>query len=178
MSDEATSPKPSLRAQRKWHLSARMSVNGGNWAMSSTRTIDTSPPPPHERNLTWSQWLWHRTFHHCCYFGRPPHLKDLEPVPLDLFLRFLLCKILLEVCGAAGAVWGIGEIVGLRDEDNSEQFRYASAAVGIIFLIRFYWHAKHVWQHGHDFPYVKRHHRRSHWFHGTQVYGAKYLLQV
>lgn len=146
--------------------------------------IPSSPTTPNRdssfsrrlNNLSWSQWLWHRTFDDCCNFTR--HYNNNKVVSLHDFLIFVVSKIILEVCGAAGAVWGICEIINWRHVENTDDFHEIVTITFVIFAIRFYWHAKHFWQYGYDFPYVKLHHRRSHWYHGLQVFGAKFLLQV
>ena len=138
---------------------------------------DPSHRPPHEQHGFW-HWVWHATCHDCCYWGPPPHLRRLPPhlrpdrVSWHLYLTVVLTKLLLEVCGAAGAVWGFAEVINWRDSPTGHAARVVrgcSVATAVVFAVRWYWHVKHFWQHGYDFPYVKRHHRRSHWMHGTQV---------
>ena len=135
------------------------------------------PPPPPTDCISGLKWIWHRCFHGCCRFHRPPHLKD-HPVDCCGFLGVFAIKLLLEVCGAGGAVWGSTEVINWRNDSNSIFFRNLALLAFVVFLIRLYWHAKHWLEHEHDFPYVKIHHRRQHMIHFLQVFSAKFLLQV
>jgi len=49
----------------------------------------------------------------------------------------LLLRIVLEVIGGAGAIWGGAEVFTLRTSDNREFWRWASVAVGVFCLFRF-----------------------------------------
>jgi hypothetical protein len=85
----------------------------------------------------------------------PPHIALLvilqdgekESRKLDSFLnRFvftvlafiaLLLRVVLEVIGAAGAIWGGSEVVKLRNADNKELWRWISVVIGILSFFRF-----------------------------------------
>lgn len=135
------------------------------------------PFPPLTNCASCWKWTCHRCFHDCCRFHRPPHLQD-KAVDWPGFLVVFAIKLLLEVCGAAGAVWGSTEVVYWRNADNTLVYRNLALGTFGIFLLRLYWHAKHWLEHEHDFPFVKIHHRRQHLIHFLQVFGAKFLLQV
>jgi hypothetical protein len=48
-----------------------------------------------------------------------------------------LAKLLLEVFGAAGAVWGSSEVLAIRTPENSATvFRPLAASIGILFFVR------------------------------------------
>lgn len=49
----------------------------------------------------------------------------------------LLLRIVLEVIGGAGAIWGGAEVIGLRTPDNRELWRWISVAVGVLCFLRF-----------------------------------------
>ena len=49
----------------------------------------------------------------------------------------LLLRIVLEVIGGAGAIWGGAECFGLRDATNAEDWRWFSVAVGVLCFARF-----------------------------------------
>jgi len=49
----------------------------------------------------------------------------------------LLLRIVLEVVGGAGAIWGGGEVLTLRHSENAEVWRWLSIAVGVLCLLRF-----------------------------------------
>lgn len=52
-------------------------------------------------------------------------------------LMALLLRIVLEVIGGAGAIWGGAEVVKLRTADNPELWRWISIAVGVLCFLRF-----------------------------------------
>ena len=49
----------------------------------------------------------------------------------------LILRLVLEVIGGAGAIWGGSEVFYLRNAENAEQCRAASIAVGVFCFIRF-----------------------------------------
>ena len=55
----------------------------------------------------------------------------------EIFIYESAVKLILEVFGAAGAVWGASEVVTLRNKDTQEEWRYISLAIGILFFIRY-----------------------------------------
>lgn len=62
----------------------------------------------------------------------------LYHVTFSLFaLVALLLRIVLEVIGGAGAIWGGAEVFGLRTADNKELWRWISVGVGILCFLRF-----------------------------------------
>jgi len=55
-------------------------------------------------------------------------------------IQISIARIVLEVFGAAGAIWGFSETVTLRrvaETNNNEFYRWMAAVVGIIFMVRF-----------------------------------------
>ena len=85
----------------------------------------------------------------------PPHIALLvilqdgekESRKLDSILRrflfalfailALLLRVVLEVIGGAGAIWGGAEVVKLRTADNAELWRWLSVGTGILCFLRF-----------------------------------------
>ena len=62
----------------------------------------------------------------------------LYSIVFSLFaLVALLLRIVLEVIGGAGAIWGGAEVFGLRKADNLELWRWISIAVGVLCFLRF-----------------------------------------
>jgi hypothetical protein len=56
----------------------------------------------------------------------------------SLFAFIALClRIVLEVIGGSGAIWGGAEVFKLRTADNPEIWRWISIVVGILCLFRF-----------------------------------------
>ena len=51
-------------------------------------------------------------------------------------LQTFSAKLILEVMGGAGAVWGFSEVVGLRNESNWWFWRPVAKMIGLIFLAR------------------------------------------
>jgi hypothetical protein len=47
-----------------------------------------------------------------------------------------MIKFLLEVAGAMGATWGGSEVLGLRNEENSDSWRIAAIFMGMLALLR------------------------------------------
>jgi membrane associated rhomboid family serine protease len=58
------------------------------------------------------------------------------------FLYVAFVKLILEVFGASGAIWGTSEVLTLRNPDTQEIWRYISSIIGIIFFIRFFYSKK------------------------------------
>lgn len=52
------------------------------------------------------------------------------------FIRIFLPRLILEVFGGAGAIWGCSEAVGLRHPSTVWFWRPIALLVGIIFFIR------------------------------------------
>lgn len=49
----------------------------------------------------------------------------------------LLLRIVLEVIGGAGAIWGGAEVVKLRNAENADLWRWLSISVGVLCYLRF-----------------------------------------
>ena len=47
-------------------------------------------------------------------------------------------KLVLEVFGASGAVWGTSEVLTFRNSDTQDEWRGIASAIGLIFLFRFW----------------------------------------
>jgi hypothetical protein len=67
-------------------------------------------------------------------------------------------KLILEVMGGAGAVWGFSEIVGLRTSATLWFWRPCAATVGLAFFVRFLHQLASAWKTTHG-----RHHRCHHY---------------
>ena len=119
-----------------------------------------------------------RCFHGCCDW-RPRQHNNNTSLSSLAYVQIIAAKFLLEVLGAAGAVWGNCDIFLLRKTDEGNRIsRIYSIIVGCIFLIRYYWHAKHWFQTGEDFPPSTKHHRRTHRLEFVQIQASKFILQV
>lgn len=118
-----------------------------------------------------------RCFHGCCDWRRPHNTSpSLSSVA---YVQIIAAKFLLEVLGAAGAVWGNCDIYLLRaTEEGNRISRIYAIIIGCIFLIRYYWHSKHRYQTGGEFMLPKEHHRRTHRLEFAQIHASKFILQV
>lgn len=135
---------------------------------------DEYTPSP---NARWARRYCRATFRDCFRFHRPPHLQH---VPLDYtkFVQVFIAKLVLEVCGAAGAIWGSTEILTIRTPENNYIWRPISLATFVIFLVRFFWHTKHFLEHDKEFPPIKLKHRRLHRLPFFQIFASKMVLEV
>lgn len=62
--------------------------------------------------------------------------KNYIQFNLSLFYTGFV-KLILEVFGASGAVWGFAEVLTLRDEDTVEFWRWVCLIVALLFFIRY-----------------------------------------
>lgn len=98
---------------------------------------------------------------------------------ISYLLGVVATKFLLEVMGAAGATWGSSEILFLRDtSEGTERMRRVVLGVGGVFLMRYWWHIKHWWQHERDYLPTKTIHRRRHRLAFFQIHASNFVLQV
>lgn len=59
-------------------------------------------------------------------------------IGFSIFAFVALClRIVLEVIGGAGAIWGGAEVFGVRTAHNASVWRWISVAVGVLCLLRF-----------------------------------------
>ena len=59
------------------------------------------------------------------------------------FIESLTTKFVLEVCGSAGATWGLLGILNVKNNDTIHTCRYSALSIGGLFLCRFiYQHYK------------------------------------
>ena len=73
-------------------------------------------------------------------------------------------KLILEVMGGAGAVWGFSEICGLRTPATLWFWRPVAATVGFAFFLRFLHQLATAWKHQrhHHDPPPRRDHGHNH----------------
>lgn len=65
------------------------------------------------------------------------------------FFWVAFVKLILEVFGASGAIWGTSEVLTLRNPDTQEIWRYISSIIGITFFIRFLFIQKKLYKKIH-----------------------------
>jgi len=91
-------------------------------------------------------------------------------------VQIFSAKLVLEVFGGGGAIWGFSEVVTLRNPTTQEQWRFNAAVVGAIFFARFLLQVKDyvAEMFGEKNPYVdaKTYSRL------IQIFSAKLVLEV
>lgn len=63
------------------------------------------------------------------------HLDQIDPI--DRIYQIFSAKLVLEVFGGGGAIWGFSEVMTLRNHENVWFWRPCAAVVGCIFFMRF-----------------------------------------
>ncbi|CAJ1942178.1 unnamed protein product [Cylindrotheca closterium] len=81
---------------------------------------------------------------------------QLEKHKIEVVLETFIPKLVLEVMGGAGAVWGFSEAIGLRTSMNAWFWRPVTLFAGSLFFIRWYRQVKEFSR-----LYDLRHKRRS-----------------
>eukprot|EP00568_Trieres_chinensis_P003964 CAMPEP_0183292630 /NCGR_PEP_ID=MMETSP0160_2-20130417/1621_1 /TAXON_ID=2839 ORGANISM="Odontella Sinensis, Strain Grunow 1884" /NCGR_SAMPLE_ID=MMETSP0160_2 /ASSEMBLY_ACC=CAM_ASM_000250 /LENGTH=167 /DNA_ID=CAMNT_0025453613 /DNA_START=20 /DNA_END=523 /DNA_ORIENTATION=+ len=62
---------------------------------------------------------------------------DLNEGTLKRLLQIFSARLVLEVFGGGGAIWGFSEVLTLRNSETIEFWRYNASVVAIIFAVRF-----------------------------------------
>jgi len=138
------------------------------------------------QSTTVGLWMY-KGFAEAATFRRADRLQQ-QPIRWWRLLGFATVRLVLQVCGAAGAVWGSSQVYGLRQEgndgsSNDDEWSFWRTVclylVTPVFALRWFWHCKHYLEQDKlDYPTVKRHHRRLHRGSFCQVYSARWILQV
>ena len=158
----------------------------GTVKTSTVHAAASVPSPPqqsfsffHDYVTNSNLGLWvYKGWSECLVYRRAGRLQD-ELINILGLIPYLCTKFLLEVCGAAGAVWGSTEVYLLRNEQTIEFWRWICYIVFVAFLIRWYWHGKHfLEQERYSFPPIKRHHRRLHRGTFIGIHTVTFILQV
>eukprot|EP00984_Skeletonema_dohrnii_P038360 scaffold41499_cov150-Skeletonema_dohrnii-CCMP3373.AAC.1 len=76
-----------------------------------------------------------------CFSGRWVDPTTFLLTALRFYDAFI-ATFILEVLGAAGAVWGASEIATLRNPETNDRWRIIASVVGIIFLFRWILHLR------------------------------------
>ena len=64
------------------------------------------------------------------------HINNREK--LIRLLQIFSAKLVLEVCGGGGAIWGFSEAIGLRTTSNVWFWRPVALLTGLIFFFRWF----------------------------------------
>ena len=77
------------------------------------------------------------------------------------FILECLVKLVLEVFGAGGAVWGFSELVYLRTKENSHIWQPVAIGVGVLFFMRWALYIVQHLQHKRLYIYTHKKTTRS-----------------
>lgn len=89
-------------------------------------------------------------------------------------LQIFSAKMVLEVWGGAGAIWGFSEAMSLRRPDTQEIYRFYALTVGCIFFIRWCLQIEEF-RKGDD---TKLDASKSQWIRYLQIFSARMVLEV
>lgn len=67
---------------------------------------------------------------------------DIDQAKIVRLLQIFSAKLVLEVFGAAGAIWGFSETMTWRRPETQEFWRHNAMIVGVIFTVRFFMQIK------------------------------------
>jgi len=100
--------------------------------------------------------LYHHSCNGCCNWKRQ---KTTGPKYVS-FIEKVVSKFILEVMGAAGALWGCADFLNFRDTTaHEENVRALAILFGFIFATRYWWHVKNWWEHERDYLPIESNHR-------------------
>jgi len=102
--------------------------------------------------------------------------KEMPTNPGTRLLQVFWAKIVLEVFGGGGAIWGFSEVLTLRNSDNADFWRPTAAIVGGIFFYRFNLQIRDFVNNiaSLNDGYLDR----VHWTRLLQIFSAKIVLEV
>lgn len=107
----------------------------------------------------------------------PEYSPDTGKNQWTRFMQIFTARIVLEVMGGAGAMWGFSEVCTLRRPETQELWRYIALSVGFIFFLRF------LCQHKDYFTLIKLNGgtpamNHAKWIRLNQIFWAKMVLEV
>jgi len=95
------------------------------------------------------------------------------------FYQIFAAKLVLEVFGAAGAMWGFSEVLTLRNSLTQEVWRFRALTVGVLFFVRYGLQMKdYIIQIRFGKNAVLIPLTKEQWIRLCQVYSAKLVLEV
>lgn len=104
-------------------------------------------------------------------------ILDLDRKSVVRLVQVFSAKIVLEVFGAAGAIWGFSEVLTLRRPETQELWRFIALIIGCIFFARFLLQMKDfVFESKYGSSSLKMDH--SKWVRLFQIFAAKLVLEV
>jgi ABC-type multidrug transport system fused ATPase/permease subunit len=107
-------------------------------------------------------------------------MKGEELDSIDPWVRFyqiFSAKLVLEVFGGAGAIWGFSEVLTLRNPATTGLWRFNALTVGFVMFIRFLMQMKD-YVISVKYPNTVLVISKKQWIRLAQVYSAKIVLEV
>eukprot|EP00549_Striatella_unipunctata_P023408 CAMPEP_0118683862 /NCGR_PEP_ID=MMETSP0800-20121206/6298_1 /TAXON_ID=210618 ORGANISM="Striatella unipunctata, Strain CCMP2910" /NCGR_SAMPLE_ID=MMETSP0800 /ASSEMBLY_ACC=CAM_ASM_000638 /LENGTH=320 /DNA_ID=CAMNT_0006580453 /DNA_START=747 /DNA_END=1709 /DNA_ORIENTATION=+ len=117
-------------------------AGGAIWGFSESLTLRYA-----ETQEFWRKWA---SFVAVIFFGRfllqmRDFLREMRGLPssivgMDPWIRFyqiFAAKLVLEVFGGAGAIWGFSEVMTFRNPETQSFWRFVALVVGFCFYVRF-----------------------------------------
>jgi len=98
---------------------------------------------------------------------------DMQNSGFKRLVQIFAAKLVLEVFGGGGAIWGFSEVLTFRNHNTQEEWRMIAAVVGAIFGVR--WLLQII-----DFVYGIDHDKleKNKALRVYQIFGAKLVLEV
>jgi len=104
--------------------------------------------------------------------------EELDPIdPWVRFYQIFSAKLVLEVFGGAGAIWGFSEVLTLRHPGTTEFWRFQALTMGFIMFLRYLMQMKD-YVISVKYPDTVLIISKEHWIRLLQVYSAKLVLEV
>jgi len=107
-------------------------------------------------------------------------MKGEEPEAIDPWVRFyqiFSAKLVLEVFGGAGAIWGFSEVLTLRNPLTQELWRFNALTMGFIMFIRYLLQMKD-YVISVKYPDTVLVISQAQWIRLVQTFSAKLVLEV
>jgi hypothetical protein len=175
-------PNPTLRFFQVFSARLVLEVFGGGgaiWGFSEALTLRYPE--------TQEFWRQVAAFVGAAFFFRwilqmKDYFKDIKGNPNPVYknhsgmrcLQVFTAKMILEVWGGAGAIWGFSEAMSLRRPDTQEYYRFYALTVGLFFLNRLVLQV-HDFFKGPDYsPEIGE----NKWVRFMQIFTARIVLEV
>jgi len=101
--------------------------------------------------------------------------RSSSPTWLLRLFQIFSAKLVLEVFGGAGAIWGFSEVLTLRNPETQELWRKNALIVGTIFLVRY---AMQIRDYVEEQIHGQSLEKPNSWKRMFQIFSAKIVLEV
>ena len=109
------------------------------------------------------------------YMGTSSDISKPTGMKWIRLLQIFSAKLVLEVFGGAGAIWGFSEVLDLRRPETLFFWRPAALTIGLIFFVRWMMEIKDFMN---ECMGGTTHLQKSSWSKLFQMFGAKLVLEV